>query len=700
MSLNQFINKIGNGLNISIDDLKCDTCECTNMVIPSGGDLDVHDVLVQDELKVKCTDSTFLTLKTPNIGTLGQSITSNGDGTLKFETVSGGGGGVQNPLTSNLDIGSFDIVGVGIAGLNTINGMEADIILTTGVSNANQAKVENVHGVVSNSNTSLYGKLTMTDSNIDLSSNNLINIGSGNVNLETYLSTNDTNVSTLISELNTAEVDIGTNSTAITTLISELNTAEVDIGTNSTAITTLISELDTAEVDIGTNSTAITTLETKTQNLTATATENTFTGILDAVSYKENGNDSLLIRNPIATNFLCGSNAGAGITTADDCIFIGENTGVRTSTGQNNVALGHDALQKQSVSLYNTAIGNRSQKGNNNSVSGNSNTTLGFQTMYQFTNACHCNTVIGHLAGQALDNSTDNVFIGCKSNEDPVVVNNSVALGNETSNFAGSNSIAIGHSVSTIASNTCVIGNSDITEMRSEGNGICDLGTTSFPYKESFVKDGVDIDSGEWKIGYDAENLTVTNTDGYSQIIGRPTPVGSKSTTMSHIDMRMTADDMISSITSAGAGVNKYWGHTATYNSIGPLLIGRIVSITSGGDGSTMRIDYVKTGAGTAVGTYPLGITLETVANANDPCKILIAGICSAISMNSVASPNKGSLVLGPGAGGTGSTADGRVRVGVAAAATEMRLGCLYQKNAITLNGPCLVNIHPYYQGT
>jgi len=44
--------------------------------------------------------------------------------------ISGGGGDVTNPLSSNLDIGNYDIIGVGIGGLETLNGISNTVYFT------------------------------------------------------------------------------------------------------------------------------------------------------------------------------------------------------------------------------------------------------------------------------------------------------------------------------------------------------------------------------------------------------------------------------------------------------------------------------------------------------------------------------------------------------------------------------------------
>ena len=57
------------------------------------------------------------------INLIGTNVLVNGN------PISGGGGGVTNPLTSDLDLNSFDITGVGFGGLNTLNGLNTTVSL-------------------------------------------------------------------------------------------------------------------------------------------------------------------------------------------------------------------------------------------------------------------------------------------------------------------------------------------------------------------------------------------------------------------------------------------------------------------------------------------------------------------------------------------------------------------------------------------
>ena len=60
--------------------------------------------------------------------------------------------GIGEELRENLDLNGFDITGVGISGLQTVNGMSSII-------NANQAKVVNIESAVENVETKFYGNL-------------------------------------------------------------------------------------------------------------------------------------------------------------------------------------------------------------------------------------------------------------------------------------------------------------------------------------------------------------------------------------------------------------------------------------------------------------------------------------------------------------------------------------------------------------
>jgi len=58
------------------------------------------------------------------INLIGTNVLVNGD-----PIGTGGGGGITNPLTSDLDLNSFDIVGVGFGGLETLNGLNNTVSL-------------------------------------------------------------------------------------------------------------------------------------------------------------------------------------------------------------------------------------------------------------------------------------------------------------------------------------------------------------------------------------------------------------------------------------------------------------------------------------------------------------------------------------------------------------------------------------------
>ena len=133
MSLNQLLTqgKKGGGLDIDCKDVKCMSIEADNINIPIGGDITAHNINVTNELKVKCDDNTEMILKTPNYGLLDQIISSNGDGTLQFKTVSGGGGSVTNPLTSNLVGDAFEIQNISKLTINQTTPFD-DVLDITG----------------------------------------------------------------------------------------------------------------------------------------------------------------------------------------------------------------------------------------------------------------------------------------------------------------------------------------------------------------------------------------------------------------------------------------------------------------------------------------------------------------------------------------------------------------------------------------
>ena len=104
---------------LSVDTVKTDT------ISDSG-----NNVFIQ-------MDSTDINLQATNVLVNGENVVTESNA-------------VANPLTSNLSIGSFDVVGVGFGGLNTLNGISLQLNILEPIVNSNQNKTSNMINVVEN----------------------------------------------------------------------------------------------------------------------------------------------------------------------------------------------------------------------------------------------------------------------------------------------------------------------------------------------------------------------------------------------------------------------------------------------------------------------------------------------------------------------------------------------------------------------
>jgi hypothetical protein len=224
------------------------------MVIPAGGDLVSHNINVTNELKVKCDDATDLLLKTPDYGTSGQVVSSNGDGTMKFETLPSLTAFVTNPSNSNFDMGGYAITNVGLVDNVDISVLETTVgTNTTDITNLDTDKLNRS------------GDQAMTGS-LDMGTFAITNVGLVD--------------GTDISVLATA---VGTNTTDITNLDTDkLNrsgdqamTGGLNMGGFAITNVGLVDSVNVSDLEttVGINTTDILNLESKTQNIDLATTD-------------------------------------------------------------------------------------------------------------------------------------------------------------------------------------------------------------------------------------------------------------------------------------------------------------------------------------------------------------------------------------------------------------------------------------------
>jgi hypothetical protein len=95
------------------------------------------------------------------------------------------------------------------------------------------------------------------------------------------------------------------------------------------------------------------------------------------------------------------------------------------------------------------------------------------------------NTVLGCYAGNAITTGLANVLIGHSAGYG-VVGNYNTCIG-QGSNSTGNSSIVIGRQVNNAASNVIVIGENTKTALYNDGNGVCDLGTSTKQFKDIYI---------------------------------------------------------------------------------------------------------------------------------------------------------------------------------------------------------------------
>jgi hypothetical protein len=227
------------------------------------------------------------------------------------------------------------------------------------------------------------------------------------------------------------------------------------------------------------------------------------------------------------------------------------------------------------------------------------------------------------------------------------------------------------------------------------------LGRSLTPWSEGhFQKLLLNDTNSTYQLAIAHDNLRVKHSDNSYTTIGQPKINSLVSYSTSHIDYsELLPIDLLAPITING-GINRYWGQTASYIADVNLLVGRLVTLADQPVGSDnvngMKVGYLKVGTATYPSISPIGITQHN-CNAGDKILVCIRGLTTALSVNATAATGveRGSVIL------AGADADnGKVRVGVAPAATQARVGYAAQSNVVKANSPVLIYYHGYYQAT
>jgi len=276
-------------------------------------------------------------------------------------------------------------------------------------------------------------------------------------------------------------------------------------------------------------------LETKTQNIDLTTIAGTtditgnidLTGILDATGYEFKGQTANIpYEDTSATNTNMGTNMTA-ITTGLNNTVYGRVNGTLIADGSGNTSVGYFNLLNNASGNNNTALGSQNclnVKGNNNigigvannafapavpaNATASDNIGIGFATLRNVEGSPH-NIAIGNSANFNLISGTgENVSVGRSANVTGTTLEMGTAVGGlaDCANF--NNSTCIGYASTATKANQITMGNGNVTEIVPESVGLCDLGSSTRPFKDIWA-DGT-VDAGDYKLSGDQGYLPIS----------------------------------------------------------------------------------------------------------------------------------------------------------------------------------------------
>jgi hypothetical protein len=124
---------------------------------------------------------------------------------------------------------------------------------------------------------------------------------------------------------------------------------------------------------------------------------------------------------------------------------------------------------------------------------GTDNIVMGYQAGKKMTGSSQ-NVSIGRFAAVNLTTGSNNVFLGVGSGGGgAVTTTNSVFVGNGAVGNNSTNQTSIGYNAQATAANEMVLGGTALTHIRNSGDGKCDLGTTTKPFKNLYLKGDITL---------------------------------------------------------------------------------------------------------------------------------------------------------------------------------------------------------------
>ena len=293
MSLNKFLDFKGKGLGfkIEVDEIKSEVADLKQIkseqlqvdqiIPPLGGETCSGDTCIEGNLNVECDDTTKVNYRTPNFGSIGDVLSSKGDGTLEFIPID-----VSSAQNMTASPGQTNI-----SGITTIDELEykcqdgniqklfptnvgnaGEVLHSTGINGdslywapdagTTNGTVYNGAGTTASSRLATFGSndgLTLNDnSGILITTGRIAGVQNpvnpGDVANKNYV---DDEISGIVLNITTNTTDISTNITNIATNTSDIATNVTNISTNTAGVASNLSSINTNITDIATNVTDI-----------------------------------------------------------------------------------------------------------------------------------------------------------------------------------------------------------------------------------------------------------------------------------------------------------------------------------------------------------------------------------------------------------------------------------------------------------
>ena len=275
------------------------------------------------------------------------------------------------------------------------------------------------------------------------------------------------------------------------------------------------------------------------------------------------GNGLLTVTNIEATNveattYSTPSNAGdivhktSGALPSIGIFSTGEG-GLINSSNKGNIQIGDNVMSNNTTGGTNVVIGNNITP---IATGGNSSTMIGEQIL-QLLPVMGVNTMIGRELGESCTTASNNVVMGYRSLEEAQIIRSSIVLGRqclsggsglcddtiaigqnvgiasgsgsynqciligceslESTSAAMVNVMKLGYGITSTAvdNNTCTIGNTSMNTIQNNGNGVCDLGSTSKQFKDIHLSGNIVIGGTSYKLpNVDGSPGQVLSTNG------------------------------------------------------------------------------------------------------------------------------------------------------------------------------------------